>query len=199
LEASVKAMKSGGPSSGLYHPGPDPAVAQQAAGAGFTGPYTLKRWRKGKIREGSTAITPATENPSALCFSYKVFLADPAGGVRRRLASFQTKAAGSGVVSFDYQFDIFHSWYDVEAVFEVFTKTQQGPREKRVVDFRNLATTGPRTFTGSESFEVSEGCTFGFRIGGDRFNSCTTPPGTGAWSMISSPAPLIFPFTHHLP
>ncbi len=139
--------------------------------SGFTGPYALEHWERGTIEQGTTGIAPVEGNPSALEFTYRVFLGEPAGGVSHRTATFHTRADDSGLVMFDYVYEIFHSWYNVHAVLEVFNRTAEKRWTKKLVRFSNLATTGPRTFTGSAKFRVHAGCPFGFAIGGSNFDS----------------------------
>jgi hypothetical protein len=95
---------------------------------GFYGTYELEDWSKSDIMGGTTSIGPASGASDAAEFSYKVEIGPSDIGVPYRTAEFSTIAEKSGTVSFDYEYDILHSWYDVNADFVLFSGT--GAQEK---------------------------------------------------------------------
>jgi Ca2+-binding RTX toxin-like protein len=154
---------------------------------GFYGTYELEDWSKSDIVGGTTSIGPASGASDTAEFSYKVEIGPSDIGVPYRTAEFSTIAEKSGTVSFDYEYDIFHSWYDVNADFVLFSGT--GAQEKTVpfVDYHNLEYTGPQSFSGTASIDVQEGQPFGFRIGGDNYDLSGILDGTLHISNFSAP------------
>jgi hypothetical protein len=153
---------------------------------GFTGPFAPKKWKKLSIPHGTTAVAPVGDSGTACQFSYKVALGG--GGVSERWAVFQTTAPGTGVLTFDYRYEIYHAWFQVTADFVVFAEAEPGEQSLQVIRFVNRETTGPRTFAGSVAIHVEAGRKFGLRIGGSNFDSDSRLEGTLTLSNFAAPA-----------
>ena len=151
------------------------------ASADFSGPYEMQNWSSsGLIDEfgnnsGTTSITPSSGPTASAEFGYNVSLSG--GGVSYRTATFSTTADHTGSISFDWQYDFFHSWYDVEADLYVFSNGPSGTTV-HLLDFYSEGNTGPRNFEGSSTIWVESGYDFGFIVGGSNYDSNSALLGT---------------------
>jgi hypothetical protein len=155
------------------------------ANAQFTGPYELQNWSSTGITGGSTSITPMTGPSVTADFGYDVDLGNPGPGVTFRTAEFKTRAAGTGTVSFDWDYNGIHAWFLAEAVFQLFADSPGG---RQVIDVQPLtSTSGNFSFFGSASIQVEQGFDFGFIIGGSNFDSTSMLRGTLTISSFDAP------------
>lgn len=123
--------------------------------------------------DGSTGI------PS---MSYAVFLGNPAGGVSLRTWTFSTTAAFAGTIKQSYSYYGFHAFYAVTVFVKPFVihngittylpGINQGP-----INCCTAPSAG-FTLTGSATFTVAAGDTYGFEIGGSNGDSNSTLNGT---------------------
>lgn len=153
--------------------------------AGFIGPYDPRHWVSFGIKEGEATVTSSEDDPAQCRFAYKVAL--QGGGVSRRIARFQVVAPVTGVITFDYRYEVYHAWYDVRAPFLVSADAEAGPQVLRAVKFHNLEYTGPRTFQGAVAIRVEQGRRFALAIGGSNFDSDSRLEGTLTVSNFAAP------------
>lgn len=158
-------------------------VVRDAKVTGFSGPYAAGNWKSGNIKKGNTSIHPVASD--ACQFQYKVL--EGGGGVTRRLAKFRVRAEATGVVTFDFRYEIYHAWFDVHAAFTMFADTPEGRQVLRVVKFHGPQSVGPKVFTGAVAIHVVKGCHFGFAIGGSNFDSDSRLEGTLTLSNFAAP------------
>jgi hypothetical protein len=150
---------------------------------GFSGPYTPELWESCGIKDGTTLIEG--EDFGTCRFSYKVSL--HGGGVPKRLARFRVKADATGIISFDYRYEIYHAWFDVHARFFVSTEGVDVKQVLRVLKFHGPGSVGPKTFTGSVAMHVTRGAMFTLAIGGSNFDSDSRLEGTLTLSNFAAP------------
>lgn len=130
-------------------------------------------------------ITSSENDPAECRFAYRVAL--PGGGVSRRMARFQVVAPVTGVVTFDYRFEVYHAWYNVHVRFLVSADAEVGTQVLRAVKFHNMEYTGPRTFQGTVAIWVEQGRRFALAIGGSNFDSDSRLEGTLTVSNFTAP------------
>lgn len=139
-----------------------------SASADFQGPYEMQNWSS-EVTLGplSVAINPATGPSPSAEFSYD---APTPYDFTYREAAFSATATSTGTVTFDWQYYFFHSWYMVYADLWLYADGPSGTTVQHLVDFFNAYYTGPKTFTGSASIDVTEGYEFGLRVGGSNYD-----------------------------
>ena len=149
-----------------------------ANAAGFTGPYSQANWSNSGIRGGSSNLNLVDDTGN---FDYSVNLGG--GGVSRRNVRFLTTAADTGTVNFDWDYSGFHAFFRAFAEFQVI---RNGNVVLDLVNRRRVR--GNFNFNGvSESFSVNQGDSFGFRIGGQNFDSNSRLRGNLAISNFEAP------------
>lgn len=147
-----------------------------SARADFQGPYECQDWSS-TVLQGplDVDINPAAGPSDYIQFSYQA--PSPYNYTARR-ARFSAMATSTGTVSFDWEYYFFHSWYNVYADLWLYADGPSGRTEQHLVDFYNLEYTGPKTFTGSASIDVTEGYEFGLEVGGSNFDYSQILEGT---------------------
>ena len=127
------------------------------------GAYTMGNWSSTGISEGITAITPETGDAVVASFSYDVDLGNPGGGVTFRTTTFSAPAGADGTVTFDYDYNGFHSLLDTRVYLEVFAETASGTNRIVLIDEPN---SDGFNYSGSVSIDVEKGMDFGIIVGG---------------------------------
>lgn len=154
-----------------------------ANAAGFTGSYSQDNWSNSGIRGGSSNLNLVDDTGN---FDYSVNLGR--GGVSRRTVRFLTTAADTGTVNFDWDYSGFHAFFQAFAEFEVI---RNGDVVLDLVNRRRVR--GNFNFSGvDESFSVNQGDSFGFRIGGQNFDSNSRLRGNLAISNFEAPTASTF-------
>jgi MYXO-CTERM domain-containing protein len=136
----------------------------------FVGPYEMQNWSSSGITDGTTSISPGSGPTDTADFGYMVNLGSPGPGVSPRTTDFTVIAAATGIVTFDYTYSGFHSFFATQAQF--FTI---GDTIDLIEDF---APFGNFSVSGSATINVTEGSPFGFRVGGRNFDSNSQLNGT---------------------
>lgn len=136
-----------------------------SANAASLGNYEAEDWKSSGIAYGQTSVT---DTNNGLSFDYQV--SRPGGGVSYRTTTFSTKATETGNLSFNYVYDFFHAWFNVNADLLAFSDTSSGRKTVSLVDFFNYGGTGPRTFSGSTTLGIEQGYDFGFIVGGSNYD-----------------------------
>ena len=152
---------------------------------GFRGPYAPARWKKAKITGGTTAVAELPDDPAGCQFRYSVKLSG--GGVPRRVTTFRVRAAETGIVSFDYRYEFYHAWFQVEAQFDVFAETDCEQQTLQVLRFVGPQSVGPKAFAGSVAIHVQKGQHFGLVVGGSNFDSDSRLEGTLTITDFAAP------------
>jgi len=147
----------------------------------FSGAYVMENWTDSGITDGATAMDPASGETATAAFSYDVPDLSCFSGRSFRTATFEVPVPTSGVVTFDWVYTGFHSWYQANAFFRIFADG------KEILAVNKPSVSGTFTFSGSTSINVSKGGTFGFEIGGKNFDTDCTLRGT--LTITNSPAP----------
>ena len=157
----------------------------------FQGPYQLQNFTATASNGGTTSITPSSGPASSASFSYNIDLAG--GGVSFRTWTFQTNAAGTGPVSFQWHYTGFHAFFAVQALFQVFA---DGPSGRTTITLynppqQNCCTSPSAGFDvqGTATINVTQGFAFGFTVGGSNFDSNSHMNGTLTISDLSAPSP----------
>ncbi|UFU02735.1 hypothetical protein LQF12_14790 [Ruania suaedae] len=106
---------------------------------------------------------------------------NPAG--QQRSWTLESVATDSGTLTVDYAWAGFHSWYAVTARLTAFVyPADGGPTETALVDVGPTnccsAPSGGFTYTGSTTFELAAGDTFGLRMSGSNGDSDNRLQGT---------------------
>ncbi len=127
---------------------------------------------------GFTLLNNGTNGLPSMSYSYSL----PGGGVPTQTWTFSTTAPSAGTIKQSYSYYGLHAWFQVTAFVRPFVihaavKTylpgvELGPQ--------NCCTTPSNgfTITGSATFTVSAGDTYGFEIGGSNFDSNSFLNGT---------------------
>lgn len=144
--------------------------------ADFQGPYECQNWSM-TILNGplDLAINPDAGPSPFLEFSYSAPLPY---NYDYRKAALSAVASRTGTVSFDWEYNFFHSWFSVYADLWVYADGPSGRTEQHLVDFYQWGYTGPKTFTGSVSIDLTEGYEFGLIVGGSNFDRAQILEGT---------------------
>lgn len=153
--------------------------------AGFTGPYALPLWEKGRIAGGKVGVAELSDDPIGCQFKYAVKLTG--GGVTQRATRFQVRAAESGIVSFDFRYEFYHAWFRVEAQFDVFAESDCDLQMLKVLRFVGPQSVGPQVFCGSVAIHVQKGRHFGLILGGSNFDSDSRLEGTLTLTDFAAP------------
>ena len=124
--------------------------------ADFTGPYQLQNWTAAVVYNDngggspSDSITPSSGPSTTAAFGYDINLGNPGPGVQPIAWSFTTTAAGSGTVSFNYDFSGFNAYFETNANL----RTVEGAGGTLLVSATPF---GAFDYTGSASFSVTAG------------------------------------------
>ena len=133
--------------------------------ADFTGPYESQNWSN-NVTFGplDVSINPETGPSPFMEFSYE----EPQPyDYTDRLAAFNTVAAHTGKISFDWEYEYFHCWNQAYRKLMVYTDGPSGMTVQTLVDGSN----GPDILTGSASIDVNDGYEFGIEVGGRHYDS----------------------------
>ncbi len=152
---------------------------------GFRGPYAPHIWEKGRIAGGKTEVVELPDDPAGCQFKYAVKLSG--GGVTQRSTTFRVRAAGTGVVSFDYRYEFYHAWFQVQAQLDMFAETDCEQQTLQVLRFVGPQSVGPKVFTGSVAIHVQKGQHFGIVLGGSNFDSDSRLEGTLTITDFAAP------------
>ncbi|MGE0440045.1 MAG: hypothetical protein AB7L66_02770 [Gemmatimonadales bacterium] len=136
---------------------------------GFRGAYRMDSWTRSAITAGTTTINPATGNADSAAFIYAVDLGRSSGGVTERYATYQTTAASAGQVSFRWQYNCYHAFFQTNAKLVFFVETPSGQRAETVAV--DQAVSGGGHFDGTISLSVQAGDKFGMIVGGRNYDS----------------------------
>ncbi len=130
--------------------------------------YAMENWSTTGIADGTTAITPDTGETSVASFSYDVDLGNPGDGVPFRTTTFSVPAGTTGTVTFDYDYNGFHSFFLANVYLEVFAETSNGRNSVVLV---NQEDGGGFSYSGTVSIDVEKGMPFGIIVGGGNLDS----------------------------
>ncbi len=147
-----------------------------SAFADFQGAYGPENWSS-EVLAGPIDVTinPATGPSPFIELGYEV---PKPYNYTYRMAEFSAVATRTGTIAFDWEYYFFHSWFDVYADLYLYADGPSGETVQHLVDFYQWGYTGPKTFTGSASIDVTEGYEFGLRVGGSNFDWAQTLEGT---------------------
>jgi hypothetical protein len=167
-----------------------------ATGGSFAPPYDVPgSWTATASNGGTTSVTPncldtvtvtdaaggsssanfqvgSTPSSSCAAFGYAIDLNNPPGsgqggsGIPARTWSFQSTAATSGTLTFNWQYVGFHSFFEVTALLQVFagqnTITLYQPAQQNCC----TSPSGGFNVSGTGSIAITAGTPFGFTVGG---------------------------------
>ena len=148
---------------------------------GFTDGFEIANWESTEIlatdqvvSDGFTDMFQSDLDGAAQSaeFTYDVSL--PGGGVSNRTADFTITLANDAEITFDWEFNGMHAWWQAFAEFRIIVNDEviESP-----VDL--TTTSGGYFFNGfDKQVNVKAGDKFGFRIGGQNFDSTSTLKGT---------------------
>jgi hypothetical protein len=143
-------------------------VLVMSALADFSGPYECQNWSSTVLSGPLTVEINPTMGPSpSIEFSYE---APKPYYYTYRKSAFKTVAAYTSTIEFDWEYYFHHSWFQVYADLWVYADGPSGRTEQHLVDFYQGGYTGPKTFEGSASLDVTEGYEFGLEVGGSNFD-----------------------------
>jgi hypothetical protein len=144
---------------------------------GFTDGFEIANWENTEIlatdqvvSDGFTDMFQSDLDGAAQSaeFTYDVSL--PGGGVSNRTADFTITLANDAEITFDWEFTGMHAWWQAFAEFRIIVNDEviESP-----VDL--TTTSGGYFFNGfDQQVNVKAGDKFGFRIGGQNFDSTST-------------------------
>lgn len=145
-----------------------PAVSSASTSLGFTGNYEPQHWTA--TGPGITSITPPSGATTSATFSYDL---EPSG-FSAQAWTYAVTAADDGLVSFNWNYSGFHSFFLVTAGLNVFADGPAG----RVM--QALVAAGPRSccdppsagfnYSGTASISVHSGYSFGIITSGSHFD-----------------------------
>ena len=141
---------------------------------GFTDGFEIANWERTEILATDQLVSDGTTDmfetnidgfAQSAEFSYDVSL--PGGGVSSRTADFTITLANNAEITFDWEFSGMHAWFAASAEFRIIVNGEI------VEDPVDLSTTsGNYFFSGvDQKISVQAGDIFGFRIGGQNFDS----------------------------
>jgi hypothetical protein len=143
-------------------------VTINAIVTGFTGAYVLQNWTASG--PGTASITPPSGASASAAFAYSV---NPAG-FSPVTWTFQTTAAATGTVTFNYTYSGLHAWFEVTAFFKAFAGGSGGTTTVTAYSAgpADCCTTPSNGFnvSGTVSIAVTQGHPFGFMVGGSNFD-----------------------------
>ena len=152
-------------------------VSAHAQTIGFTDGFEIANWENTEIlatdqvvSDGFTDMFQSDLDGAAQSaeFTYNVSL--PGGGVSNRTADFTITLANDAEITFDWEFTGMHAWWQAFAEFRIIVNDEviESP-----VDL--TTTSGGYFFSGfDQQVNVKAGDKFGFRIGGQNFDSTST-------------------------
>ena len=152
-------------------------VSAHAQTIGFTDGFEIANWESTEIlatdqvvSDGFTDMFQIDLDGAAQSaeFTYDVSL--PGGGVSNRTADFTITLANDAEITFDWEFTGMHAWWQAFAEFRIIVNDEviESP-----VDL--TTTSGAYFFNGfDQQVNVKAGDKFGFRIGGQNFDSTST-------------------------
>ena len=144
------------------------AAGAAAAPADLDGPYELQNWTDSGIPDGTTSIDPVSGPATTATFAYSVRLSSAPDGVSERYATFSTRAADDGYVSFDVDWDGFHSWFQAYGRILVFADGPGG-REEAVLHADAVWGSFGRSKQ-DIAIQIHDGYSFGIVVGGSNFD-----------------------------
>ena len=152
-------------------------VSAHAQTIGFTDGFEIANWENTEIlatdqvvSDGFTDMFQSDLDGAAQSaeFTYNVSL--PGGGVSNRTADFTITLANDAEITFDCEFTGMHAWWQAFAEFRIIVNDEviESP-----VDL--TTTSGGYFFNGfDQQVNIKAGDKFGFRIGGQNFDSTST-------------------------
>jgi hypothetical protein len=132
----------------------------------FEEDFAADHWSKGRIPEGTTSITPEFGAADSLVFGYYVSL--DGGGVTARSSTYELVAPQNGTVTVDWRYQGHHAWYQAFVRGRCYVG---GPEGETALPLLDTDTVGAFDFSGTLTFDVSEGMAFGFELTGGNFDS----------------------------
>ncbi len=147
---------------------------------GFTDGFEITNWERTEILATDQVVTDGFTDmfqsdlagaAQSAEFSYDVSL--PGGGVSNRTADFTITLANDAEITFDWEFTGMHAWWQAFAEFRIIVNDEviESP-----VDL--TTTSGGYFFNGfDQQVNVKAGDKFGFRIGGQNFDSTSNLEG----------------------
>ena len=120
-------------------------------------------------------------NPSAIELVYWFNSTDVYSGVS---ATFSTTATQTGALTFDWSYAWFHAWYLPSASLTFFANSASGVVENTVYS----SNVGPGALvSGSTTLNLSQGYSWGLRVGGRNYDSSSSLSGIVTLSQLPSP------------
>jgi len=145
-----------------------------AQSIGFTEGFEIANWDKTEILASGQTVSDGVTTMAELDggapaqsaeFTYNVSLAG--GGVSNRTADFTITVANNSEITFDWELTGMHAWWQAMAEFRIIVN---GVVLESPVDL--ASTSGDFFFSGiDQKVSLQAGDTFGFRIGGQNFDS----------------------------
>jgi len=145
-----------------------------AQSIGFTEGFEIANWDKTEILASGQTVSDGVTTMAELDggapaqsaeFTYNVSLAG--GGVSNRTADFTITVANNSEITFDWELTGMHAWWQAMAEFRIIVN---GVVLESPVDL--ASTSGNFFFSGiDQKVSLQAGDTFGFRIGGQNFDS----------------------------
>lgn len=148
---------------------------------GFTDGFEITNWERTEILATDQVVSDGITNMAEITidgvaqsaeFTYDVSL--PGGGVSNRTADFTITLSNNAEITFDWEFTGMHAWWQAFAEFRVIVNGE-------VVELPDGNPVDPTSTSGNYFFNgfdqkvtVQAGDTFGFRIGGQNFDSTST-------------------------
>ncbi len=141
---------------------------------GFTDGFEVTNWENTEIlatdqvvSDGITGMFQSDLNGAAQSVEFTYDVSLPGGGVSNRTADFTITLANDAEITFDWEFSGMHAWWQAFAEFRVIVNDEviESP-----VDL--FTTSGGYFFNGfDQKVNLQAGDKFGFRIGGQNFDS----------------------------
>ncbi len=139
-----------------------------------------ENWTVAPIPEGNSSISNSGEPVHGLNATYDVDLIESGIGVLPREAVFQTTATAGGNVTVDWTYSGFHAYFAAFAHLTFFSGSQD-------VSAFSDSVVGPFQVSGSTQFDVLPGEAWGFRAGGENFDSYSVLSGIVTISSLHTP------------
>lgn len=138
------------------------------------------RWSVTAIAEGTSDIIDGGNPAEFLAASYDVDLSAAANGVTGRQATYSSTASSGGTVTLDWHYSGFHAYFLADAQLVFFAGGQD-------LSVYEASVFGPFSASGSATFDVLPGETWGFRAGGGNFDSYSVLRGTVTITSLVTP------------
>lgn len=144
-------------------------ISSKAQTAGFASGYEIAGWSKTVILDGTTEII--SNSVSEAQFKYTV--RKSGGGVSNRTADYIVTVPDDATITFDWVFSGNHRWFNA---YEEFHLVVNG--EEVATPLARFKSVGVFNHSGfNQTVSVVAGDTFGFRIGGENFDSASNLDG----------------------